>query len=126
MQSMKSTFSARIEILKDSHLAQVLGVIGSVRGEFGLSHRVPSLLEPADLNLLDVYQHPRSCYFVATIDNNRVLGGAGIFPLAGADSVTCELQRMYLCFTDAMAFETSEPPSDRRITGTTTTGCCSK
>jgi putative acetyltransferase len=97
MQSMKSTLSACIEILKDSHLAQVLGVISSVRGELGLSHRVPSLLEPADLNLLDVYQHPRSCYFVATIDNNRVLGGAGIFPLAGADSVTCELQRMYLC-----------------------------
>jgi putative acetyltransferase len=95
MQSMKTTGSARIEILKHSHLAQVLDVISSVRGEFGLSRRVPSLLEPADHNLLDVYLHPRSSYFVATIDN-RVLGGAGIFPLAGAESGTCELQRMYL------------------------------
>jgi putative acetyltransferase len=34
-------------------------------------------------------------YFVATIDG-AVVGGAGIAPLAGADPLTCELQRMYL------------------------------
>ena len=92
---MTATSSAQIEILKHSHLAQVLDVISSVRGEFGLSRRVPSLLEAADYNLLDVYLHPRSSYFVATIDG-LVLGGAGIFPLAGAECRTCELQRMYL------------------------------
>ena len=34
-------------------------------------------------------------YFVVEFEG-EVLGGAGIAPLAGADPLTCELQRMYL------------------------------
>ena len=41
------------------------------------------------------YQRWRSLYFVAVYEA-EIVGGAGIAPLAGADPLTCELQRMYL------------------------------
>jgi putative acetyltransferase len=53
------------------------------------------LLEPADHALYATYQRQRSLYFVALFDG-KVVGGAGVAPLAGADPLTCELQRMYL------------------------------
>ena len=57
--------------------------------------RVESLLEAADLALYDTYQAQRALYSVALLDGELV-GGAGVAPLAGADPLTCELQRMYL------------------------------
>jgi putative acetyltransferase len=41
------------------------------------------------------YEGPRSAYFVAEREG-KIVGGAGIGPLAGADSHTCELRKMYL------------------------------
>ena len=53
------------------------------------------MLEPADRALYTTYQSQRSLYFVA-VSGGEIVGGAGIAPLAGADPLTCELQRMYL------------------------------
>ena len=81
--------------LDQADVPQLLELISEVRREYGLATRVRSLLEPNDYAVLDVYRHRRSAYFVAVMDND-VLGGAGIFPLAGGDWATCELQRMHL------------------------------
>lgn len=73
----------------------LLNIISGVRREFGLATRVASLLEPNDYAIFDLYRHRRSAYYVAVRDN-RIVGGAGLFPLANEDWGTCELQRMYL------------------------------
>ena len=88
---------ARLTIrpLERSDVPAMLGIIRDARAEYGLGTRVESLLEPADLALYDTYQRQRALYSVALLDG-EVVGGAGVAPLAGADPLTCELQRMYL------------------------------
>jgi putative acetyltransferase len=73
----------------------MLGIIESVRREFGVQRRIQSLLEPSDLDLYTTYQQPHSAYFVATFAGIHA-GGAGLAPLAAAGEATCELQRMYV------------------------------
>jgi putative acetyltransferase len=73
----------------------MLTIIAESRAEYGMADRVAELLEPADRALYDTYQRRRSLYFVAEL-GGEVVGGAGVAPLAGADPLTCELQRMYL------------------------------
>ena len=92
---MQKTNPCDIRRLQHDDVHQLLELIKSVRQEFGLSNRVSTLLEPSDYAVLDVYRNRRSAYFVA-IMGTKVLGGAGIFPLANEDWGTCELQRMYL------------------------------
>lgn len=46
-------------------------------------------------HLSDLFQVENSIYFVA-IEENILLGGAGIFPTAGLDPDTVELVKMYL------------------------------
>lgn len=87
--------SWQIRRLQQSDVRELLNIIGGVRREFGLATRVASLLEPNDYAIFDLYRHRRSAYYVAVMDN-RILGGAGLFPLASGDWDTCELQRMYL------------------------------
>jgi putative acetyltransferase len=81
--------------LEPGDVAAVLSVIGGARREYGLESLVPSLLEPADLALIDTYARQRARYFVAVLDN-VVIGGAGVAPLGEGESTVCELQRMYL------------------------------
>jgi putative acetyltransferase len=95
MRSVINNHSWQIRRLQQPDVPQLLELISGVRREFGLATRVASLLEPDDYEILDVYRHRRSAYFVAVMDK-YVLGGAGIFPLADGDWGTCELQRMYL------------------------------
>ncbi|WP_203293056.1 GNAT family N-acetyltransferase [Luteirhabdus pelagi] len=45
-------------------------------------------------NLYDAYSTERAVYFVVE-ENGKIIGGAGIAPLAGGDENTCELQKMY-------------------------------
>jgi putative acetyltransferase len=84
-----------IRPLERSDVPAMLGIIRDARAEYGLADRVESLLEPADLELFDIYQRPRTLYHVA-LQDGIVVGGAGVAPLAGEDPLTCELQRMYL------------------------------
>jgi putative acetyltransferase len=81
--------------LAPADVPSMVNIIATVRREYGVQHRIHSVLEPADLDLYSTYQAPRSDYFVATKTGVPV-GGAGIAPLAGAADETCELQRMYL------------------------------
>jgi putative acetyltransferase len=73
----------------------LLTIIANSRGEYGMAEGGVELLEPADHALYASYQRQRTLYFVA-LAGGEVVGGAGVAPLAGADPLTCELQRMYL------------------------------
>lgn len=44
--------------------------------------------------LYEVYQAPRSVYYVVELDG-KVLGGCGVAPLENAEVSVCELQKMY-------------------------------
>ena len=46
-------------------------------------------------HLYELFQQERSCYFVATI-NDEVIAGAGIFPTEALPPKTCELVKMYV------------------------------
>jgi putative acetyltransferase len=87
----------RLEIrpIQPADVPALLTIISDSRREYGLADRGVELLEPADLSLYDTYHHQRTLYFVALL-GGEVVGGAGVAPLAGADPLTCELQRMYL------------------------------
>jgi putative acetyltransferase len=84
-----------IRPLEPADVPALLRIIAASRAEYGIAEQGVELLEPADHALYSNYQRQRTLYFVAKLDG-EVLGGAGIAPLAGADPLTCELQRMYL------------------------------
>mgnify|MGYP006162705885 FL=1 len=44
--------------------------------------------------LYEVYQEPRSVYYVVE-NEGRVVGGCGVAPLENGDASVCELQKMY-------------------------------
>ena len=44
--------------------------------------------------LFETFQKPRSAYFVL-LEDNMILGSAGIAPLDNGDASVCELQKMY-------------------------------
>jgi putative acetyltransferase len=85
----------QIRPIEPADVPALLHIISASRAEYGIGERGVELLEPADLALYATYQRQRTLYFVAVLDG-AVVGGAGIAPLAGADPLTCELQRMYL------------------------------
>ena len=92
---MPSRDRTHIRLLEPADVPTLLTIIADSRAEYGIAERGVELLEPADRALYDTYQRQRSLYFVA-VSGGEIVGGAGIAPLAGADPLTCELQRMYL------------------------------
>src|SRR5690349_14982227 len=84
-----------IRPLELADVPALLRIIAESRGEYGIADRGVELLEAADYELYASYQRQRTLYFVALL-GGEIVGGAGVAPLAGADPLTCELQRMYL------------------------------
>lgn len=89
------TTSLLIRPIELADVPALLTIIADTRREYGIAERGVNLLEPADHALFETYHRQRTLYFVA-LSEGEVVGGAGVAPLAGADPLTCELQRMYL------------------------------
>jgi putative acetyltransferase len=70
-------------------------VIRIVMPEFGAKGPGFAIADPEVDFMFDAYSKPRHAYFVAR-SGGRVVGGAGIGPLAGTDGSVCELRKMYL------------------------------
>lgn len=92
---MPKTDLLKIRPLEPADVPALLKIISDSRAEYGIGERGVELLEPADHAFYAIYQRQRALYFVALL-GGEVVGGAGVAPLAGADPLTCELQRMYL------------------------------
>ncbi len=92
---MPKTDRLEIRPIELADVPALLGIIADSRAEYGIAERGVELLEPADHALYATYQQQRTLYFVALL-GTEIVGGAGVAPLAGADPLTCELQRMYL------------------------------
>ncbi|WP_047684601.1 MULTISPECIES: GNAT family N-acetyltransferase [Xenorhabdus] len=76
--------------------ADIAAVIREVSAEHGLTaDKGFAVADPILDTLYEVYNQPRSAYWVVEMEG-KVVGGGGIAPLAGGDNDTCELQKMYL------------------------------
>lgn len=72
----------------------VAAIIRTVMPEFGAVGDGYAINDPEVDWMSRAYADPRSAYFVIEHDG-IVQGGGGVAPLAGADTDTCELRKMY-------------------------------
>ena len=87
-----STFEIRpIRAGDDAAMADV---IRTVMPEFGATGSGFAISDPEVDWMSRAYAAPRHAYFVLERDG-RVLGGAGVAPLAGGGADVCELRKMY-------------------------------
>lgn len=72
----------------------IAAIIRQVMPEFGAVGSGFAIADPEVDWMSRAYAAPRHAYFVLE-RAGRVLGGAGVAPLAGGDPDTCELRKMY-------------------------------
>ncbi|MFL5752088.1 MAG: GNAT family N-acetyltransferase [Bacteroidia bacterium] len=70
-------------------------IIRNTLTEFGANKPGTVYYDKSTNHLSGIFTTPKSFYFVALLQN-RVIGGAGIFPTEGLPPGTCELVKMYL------------------------------
>ncbi|TLX21213.1 GNAT family N-acetyltransferase [Thermomonas fusca] len=87
-----STFEIRP--IRSDDDAAMAAVIRTVMPEFGATGSGFAISDPEVDWMSRAYAAPRHAYFVVERDG-RVLGGAGVAPLAGGDADVCELRKMY-------------------------------
>ena len=87
-----STFEIRPIRTDDD--AAMADVIRTVMPEFGATGSGFAISDPEVDWMSLAYAAPRHAYFVVERDG-RVLGGAGVAPLAGGAADVCELRKMY-------------------------------
>ncbi len=88
------TADAFIRPITPADDAVMATIIRTVMPEFGATGDGFAINDPEVDWMSRAYSEPRHAYFVFE-RGGRVLGGAGIAPLAGGDAGTCELRKMY-------------------------------
>ena len=83
-----------IREIREEDNPAIAKVIRSVLLELGVPKVGTAYADPELDCLTKAYEGQRSCYFVVE-QEGRVIGGAGISPLAGEEPSICELQKMY-------------------------------
>ena len=91
---MNHVASFQLRPIQPADDAAVAGIIRTVMPAFGAGGSGFAINDPEVDWMSRAYGAPRHAYFVVT-RGGRVLGGAGIAPLAGGDPDTCELRKMY-------------------------------
>lgn len=89
-----SMTNIQIRQIKQSDNAAVAEMIRYVLVEQGAPKVGTAYEDPILDELFEYYDKERAAYFVI-LEDNEILGSAGISQLAGADSKICELQKMY-------------------------------
>ena len=86
------------EIQKEDN-PKVAEVIRTVMTEYSCVGEGYSIEDPEVDCMFETYSSPQSHYLVL-LKNEKIVGCGGIAPLAGGDSATCELKKMYF-YSDA-------------------------
>lgn len=73
---------------------QIAKVIRDIFDELNAPKEGTAYADPILDQLFEVYQRPKSVYFVVE-NNGEVIGGGGLAPLENATEEFCELQKMY-------------------------------
>lgn len=74
--------------------AQIAKLIRAIFHELDAPKVGTAYADPILDTLYEVYQMPRSVYYVVENDG-KVVGGCGIAPLENGEAAVCELQKMY-------------------------------
>ena len=85
----------KIRIIEEKDNASLAQLIRKTLKEFGANHPGTVYFDDSTDHLFEIFESPRSIYFVAEL-NNEIVGGGGIFPTDGLPGDTCELVKMYL------------------------------
>src|SRR5262245_3536739 len=80
--------------LQQKDNAAVGNIIRTVMPEFGASGQGFAIHDKEVDDMFGEYTKARSAYFVWE-ENDKIIGGGGVAPLAGGDPDTCELKKMY-------------------------------
>lgn len=83
-----------IRAIQPANDPAIAAIIRQVMPEFGAVGSGFAIADPEVDWMSRAYAAPRHAYFVLE-RAGRVLGGAGVAPLAGGDPDTCELRKMY-------------------------------
>ncbi|MBW8333554.1 MAG: GNAT family N-acetyltransferase [Prolixibacteraceae bacterium] len=70
-------------------------IVRNTLTEFGANVPGTVFFDPTTDALFELFQTPKSAYFVAEADG-KLLGGGGIYPTEGLPDGICELVKMYL------------------------------
>src|SRR5882757_8728635 len=70
-------------------------IVRDTLAEFGANHPGTVYYDPTTDTLFELFQRNGAGYFVGEIDD-KLVGGAGIFPSVGLPAGVCELVKMYL------------------------------
>ncbi len=92
---MASLDQIKIRIIEAKDNALLTQLIRRTLKEFGANHPGTVYFDDSTDHLFEMFDTPRSVYYVAEL-NNDIVGGGGIFPTAGLPGDTCELVKMYL------------------------------
>jgi putative acetyltransferase len=83
-----------IRLIEKKDNPQIAKVIRSVLEDFNVPKVGTAYADKALDCMFETYQKPRSAYFVV-IENDKIIGGAGVAKLDNYDGNVCELQKMY-------------------------------
>lgn len=78
---------------KDNPL--LASVVRNTLAEFGANHPGTVYYDATTDSLFEFFQKKNAAYFIAEL-NEKLVGGAGIYPTEGLPEDTCELVKMYL------------------------------
>jgi len=85
----------KIRVIEEKDNEALARLVRGTLKEFGANRPGTVYYDETTDHLFEIFQKPRSVYYVAEI-NNEVVGGGGIFPTQGLPYDTCELVKMYL------------------------------
>jgi len=91
--SLHSTI--RIRPIQPSDNPELAVIVRDTLTEFGANVPGTVYFDPTTDALFELFQSPKSAYFVAEA-NGKIWGGGGIYPTEGLPENTCELVKMYL------------------------------
>jgi len=86
----------QIRPIKQSDNLELAKIIRATLTEFGANHPGTVYYDSTTDALFELFQRPRSVYYVAVNEDGKIVGGGGIFPTEGLPEDTCELVKMYL------------------------------
>ena len=93
MQGTTQDYSIRTIEPEDNQALAL--VVRNTLAEFGANKPGTVYFDPTTDALCEVFQKPRSIYYVVLKDD-KIIGGGGIYPTDGLPGDTCELVKMYL------------------------------
>lgn len=84
-----------IRTIRPSDNISLAKIVRNTLAEFGANRPGTVYFDSSTDKLFEVFQAPRSIYFVACTEE-KLLGGAGIYPSDGLPPEVCELVKIYL------------------------------